>query len=50
MSGMVGQAGRYSFARLEGAMECIVQADESIKTGKLTDREAMDVLLAELTQ
>ena len=50
MSGMANQAGRHSFARLEGVMECILQADESIKTGKLTDREAMDVLLAELMQ
>ena len=29
-------------------MERILAADESIKTGKMTDREAMDVLLAEL--
>lgn len=48
MSGMVSQANRHSFARLEHAMEQILAADESIKTGKLSDREAMDVLLAEL--
>jgi hypothetical protein len=29
-------------------MECILAADEAIKTGKMGDREAMDVLLAEL--
>ena len=29
-------------------MERILAADEAIKTGKLTDREAMDVLFAEL--
>lgn len=42
------QAARQSFARLEQAMACILDADEAIKTGRLTDREAMDVLLAEL--
>lgn len=46
--GLVNQANRHSFARLEQAMERILAADESIKTGKTTDREAMDVLLAEL--
>ncbi|MGE5603834.1 MAG: DNA polymerase III subunit delta [Nitrososphaerales archaeon] len=50
MAGMISQANRHSFARLEGALELILQADESIKTGKLTDREAMDVLLAGLMQ
>ena len=50
MTGMVSQANRHSFARLEMALERILQADESIKTGQLTDREAMDVLLAELMQ
>lgn len=44
----VSQAGRLSFARLEHAMERILAADEAIKTGKLSDREAMDILLAEL--
>lgn len=48
MQAMVNQANRHSFARLEGALERILKADESIKTGKLSDREAMDVLLAEL--
>ena len=33
---------------LERAMARILAADEAIKTGKLSDREAMDVLLAEL--
>ena len=50
MTGMVSQANRQSFARLEHALERILQADESIKTGQLTDREAMDVLLVELMQ
>lgn len=45
---LLTQAGRHSFARLERAMEHILAADEAIKTGKLSDREAMDVLLAEL--
>ena len=48
VSKLATQAGRHSFARLERAMERIVAADESIKTGKMSDREAMDVLLAEL--
>jgi DNA polymerase-3 subunit delta len=47
---MLNQAGRHSFARLERAMERILAADEGIKTGKLGDREAMDLLLAELIQ
>lgn len=46
----VNQASRHSFARLERAMGCILAADEAIKTGKLSDREAMDVLLAELIE
>lgn len=50
MTGLVNQANRHSFAWLEQALERILAADESIKTGKLTDREAMDVLLAELMQ
>ena len=45
---LVNQANRHTFARLERAMERILAADEAIKTGKLTDREAMDVLFAEL--
>mgnify|MGYP000847067881 FL=1 len=50
MTGLVNQANRHSFARLQQAMERILAADESIKTGRMTDREAMDVLLAELMQ
>jgi DNA polymerase III subunit delta len=50
MAGMVSQANRHSLARLGAALERILEADESIKTGKLSDREAMDVLLAELVQ
>jgi len=45
---LLNQASRHSFARLEQAMEHILAADEAIKTGKLGDREAMDILLAEL--
>ncbi len=45
---LINQANRHTFARLGRAMECILSADEAIKTGRLTDREAMDVLLAEL--
>jgi len=45
---LLTQAGRHSFTRLESAMERILAADEGIKTGKISDREAMDVLLAEL--
>lgn len=48
MAGMTSQANRHSFGKLEGALEKLLRADESIKTGKLSDREAMDVLLAEL--
>ncbi len=48
MQGMASQANRHSFGRLEAALGQILEADESIKTGKLTDREAMDVLLARL--
>ncbi len=46
----VNQANRHSFPRLERAMERILAADEAIKTGRLTDREAMDLLLAELIE
>jgi DNA polymerase-3 subunit delta len=45
---LTDQARHYSFERLTVALECILAADESIKTGKLADREAMDVLLAQL--
>lgn len=45
---LINQANRHSFPRLEQAMARILAADEAIKTGKLTDREAMDVLFAEL--
>jgi len=44
----IGQANRHTFGRLERAMERIVAADEAIKTGRLTDHEALDILLAEL--
>ncbi len=45
---LLNQAHRHTFVALERAMERILAADEAIKTGKLSDREAMDVLLAEL--
>jgi len=45
---LLNQANRHTFVALEWAMERILAADEAIKTGKLSDREAMDVLLAEL--
>ncbi len=50
MSGMINQANRHSFGKLEAAMEKILAADEAIKTGQMSDREAMDVLLAELIE
>jgi DNA polymerase III subunit delta len=48
MGGLANQANLRSFGRLEAAMEKILAADEAIKTGQMSDREAMDVLLAEL--
>jgi DNA polymerase-3 subunit delta len=45
---LLNQANRHTFAALERDMARILAADEAIKTGKLSDREAMDVLLAEL--
>jgi DNA polymerase-3 subunit delta len=45
---LVTQAGRHSFARLQRAMERVLAADEAIKTGQMGDREALDLLLAEL--
>jgi DNA polymerase-3 subunit delta len=45
---LLSQASRHSFEHLQGALEHILAADEAIKTGRFTDREAMDLLLAEL--
>jgi DNA polymerase-3 subunit delta len=45
---LLNQANRHTFVALERAMARILAADEAIKTGRLGDREAMDVLLAEL--
>ena len=45
---LLTQAGRHTFARLERNLEQILAADEAIKTGRLGDREAMDVLFAGL--
>lgn len=47
---LMTQANRLSFTRLETAMERILAADEAIKTGRWSDREAMDVLLAQLLE
>jgi DNA polymerase-3 subunit delta len=47
---LLAQAGRQSFARLQTALERVLAADEVIKTGKAGDREAMDVLLAQLME
>ncbi len=45
---LISQASRYSFAALHHAMEQILDADEAIKTGRRTEREAMELLLADL--
>jgi DNA polymerase-3 subunit delta len=45
---LLNQAHRHTFVALENAMERILAADEAIKTGKLGEREAMDILLIEL--
>jgi DNA polymerase-3 subunit delta len=47
---LLSQAGKHTFARLQRAMEGVLAADEAIKTGKMGDREALDVLLAELLE
>jgi len=47
---LLAQAARHSFARLQRAMERVLAADEAIKTGQMGDREAMDLLLAELLE
>jgi DNA polymerase-3 subunit delta len=47
---LLAQAAKHSFARLQRAMECVLAADEAIKTGQMEDREAMDLLLAELLE
>jgi DNA polymerase-3 subunit delta len=47
---LLTQAARHSFARLQRAMERVLAADEAIKTGQMGDREAMDLLLAELLE
>ena len=45
---LLTQAGRHTFPALERGLERLLATDEAIKTGKMGDREAMDVLLAEL--
>jgi DNA polymerase III subunit delta len=45
---LLEQAQRQSRERLLRSLEYVLAADEAIKTGKCTDREAMDILLAQL--
>ncbi len=45
---LLEQASRQNESRLVRALERILAADEAIKTGKCADREALDILLAEL--
>jgi DNA polymerase-3 subunit delta len=47
---LLEQAGRQSQRGLHLALEHLLAADEAIKTGKCTDREAMDLLLAALAR
>jgi DNA polymerase-3 subunit delta len=47
---LLEQARHQSPERLIWALERILAADEAIKTGKCSDREAMDILLAELSR
>jgi DNA polymerase-3 subunit delta len=47
---LLTQAAKHSFARLQRSMERVLAADEAIKTGQMGDREAMDLLLAELLE
>jgi DNA polymerase-3 subunit delta len=47
---LLTQAARHSFARLQRALERVLATDEAIKTGQMGDREAMDLLLAELAE
>ena len=47
---LLTQAGRHSFAWLQRAMGRVLATDEAIKTGQMGDREALDVLLAELLE
>ncbi len=47
-SRLLEQASRQDPAGLQRALEHILAADEAIKTGKCSDREALDILLAEL--
>ena len=47
---LLEQAARQNPARLQRGLEHILAADESIKTGRCSDREAMDILLANLAE
>lgn len=49
-SKLLAQAAKHSFARLQRALERVLATDEAIKTGQAGDREAMDLLLAELSE
>ena len=44
----VGTVQPPTLASLQWALERILAADEAIKTGRCSDREALDILLAEL--
>jgi DNA polymerase-3 subunit delta len=47
---LLNQAAKHSFSRLQIGMERVLAADEAIKTGQMGDREALDLLLAELLE
>ena len=47
---LLNQAAKHSFSGLQRAMERVLAADEAIKTGQMGDREALDLLLAELLE
>jgi DNA polymerase-3 subunit delta len=45
---LLAQASRCTQGRLQRALEQVCEADEAIKTGRMSDREAMDLLLVQL--
>lgn len=45
---LLTQAKGHTFAGLQRSLEAVLATDEAIKTGRMGDREAMDVLLAQL--
>jgi DNA polymerase-3 subunit delta len=46
----IAQSRSFSMAQLEKAHECVVEADWSIKTGRMDDVLALDMLVVDLTQ